>query len=88
MSWLKTNFLKQWYVSKNLVFPNRLMDHWQQLFNEGILTAYHQWILGDIINPNDYKKWQVEQAKAFVLFQQFQQSRVFKIPVGQYYFNN
>jgi tetratricopeptide (TPR) repeat protein len=85
LSSIKKAFLQQWESNK-LQYPFRLFDHWQQLNNDGILTAYHQWIFGDAVDANDYLKWQVAHAKEFVLYQQFQQSRVFKIPAGQYYF--
>ncbi len=83
---LKIELLQKWNTANNTQYPFRLFDHWQQLQNEGILAAYHQWILGDTYNANEYVKWQVAYAKEFVLYQQFQQSRVFKIPIGQYYF--
>lgn len=83
---LKNGFLQKWDKTNNLQYPYRLIDHWKQLSNEGILAAYHQWVLGDATNADEYEKWQVEHAKEFVMFQQFQQSRIFKIPTGQYYF--
>lgn len=83
---LKNVFLQKWDTSNNEQYPYRLFGHWKQLNNESILGAYHQWILGEAINVTEYAKWQVTHAKEFVLYQQFQQSRVFKIPAGQYYF--
>ena len=83
---LKNKFLQKWNTANSLQYPFRLFDHWQQLHNESILGAYHQWILGETFIASEYAKWQVAHAKEFVLFQQFQQSRVFKIPSGQYYF--
>ncbi len=83
---LKNGFLQKWDASNTEQYPYRLFGHWQQLQKEGILAAYHQWIVGETMNAAEYAKWQVEHAKEFVLYQQFQQSRVFKIPTGQYYF--
>ena len=86
LSLSKKAFLLKWDTINKSQYPFRLFDHWKQLDNEGILTAYHQWIFGEVINTNEYLKWQVDHAKEFVLYQQFQQSRVFKIPTRQYYF--
>jgi len=72
----KQLFIAKWFAVDANNYPFRLFDHWQYLAKENILIAYNQWLLADKTNEN---------TKEFNQFQLFQQSRVFKIPEGQYY---
>ncbi len=72
----KQLFLTKWFATEANNFPFRLFDHWQYLAKENILSAYNQWLLAETISEN---------TKEVIQFQLFQQSRVFKIPEGQYY---
>ena len=72
----KQLFLTKWFASESNNYPFRLFDHWQYLAKENILSAYNQWLLADTLSEN---------TKEFIQFKLFQQSRVFKIPLEQYY---
>ncbi len=72
----KQLFLTKWFTTESNNYPFRLFDHWQYLAKENILSAYNYWLLADNLNDN---------TKEFIQFQLFQQSRVFKIPLDQYY---
>ena len=72
----KQLFLTKWFATEANNYPFRLFDHWQYLAKENILSAYNQWLLSEAVNEN---------TKEVAQFQLFQQSRVFKIPQGQYY---
>ncbi len=72
----KQLFITKWLATEVNNYPFKLFDHWQYLAKENILSAYNEWLLTDTFREN---------AKEFNQFQLFQQSRVFKIPEGQYY---
>jgi tetratricopeptide (TPR) repeat protein len=78
-------FLSNWNKEKTIQFPLRLNDHLLQLQKEGIWEAYHQWVFGAALNLAAYQQWQTVHAKEAKDYQQFQQSRVFKVPMQQNY---
>jgi len=83
---IRTRFILDWYNNKyNEKFPFRLFDQQRYLLREGLFDAYNQWIFGIAANPSAYEVWAGTHDKQAAAFKQFQQSRVFKIPLGQYY---
>lgn len=85
ISSIRTRLVLDWYNGDAARFPYRLFDQWQYLIREGIFEAYNQWLLGETVNKDAYQLWQNNHAKEAAQFQQFQQSRVFKLAAGQYY---
>ncbi|HEX3025424.1 MAG TPA: hypothetical protein VHP12_09450 [Chitinophagaceae bacterium] len=84
---IRTGFVLNWFHEKNNEkFPFRLFDHQQYLLSEGLFDAYNQWIFGAAASPSAYQVWIQSHDKQAADFKQFQQSRVFKIPPGQYYY--
>ena len=83
---IRTRFSLDWYHEKSQdKFPFRLFDHQQYLLGEGLFDAYNQWIFGAATSPSAYQIWNQAHEKQAADFKQFQHSRVFKIPTGQYY---
>ena len=83
---IRTRFILDWYGNKsNEKFAFRLFDQQQYLLREGMFEAYNEWIFGTAANPSAYQLWVAAHDKQVAAFKQFQQSRVFKIPAGQYY---
>ena len=84
---IRTRFMLDWVQDKQKRYPFRLFDNQQYLLSQGLLEAYNYWLLhtGDN-NPEAYTIWLNNHPKENEAFKNFQQNRVFKIPVGQYYF--
>lgn len=83
---IRTFFILQWLQGKQKTYPFRLFDHQQFLLNNGIFEAYNYWLFSTTMNVDVYSIWQKTHPKEFEGFKSFQEGRVFKIPVGQYYF--
>lgn len=83
---IRTRFILDWFNTKNDTrFPFRLFSHQQYLLREGLFDAYNQWIFGAANSPSAYQVWLDVHDKQAAAFKQFQQSRIFKVPMGQYY---
>lgn len=85
---VRTRFLLQWMQGSQKTWPCRLFDHQQYLVSQGLFEAYNYWLFGAAANAAAYTAWQQAHAKETEGFKNFQQSRVFKIPPGEYYFSN
>jgi tetratricopeptide (TPR) repeat protein len=87
LSGLRTTFIKEWMQEdKKKTYPFRLFDHQQYLLSQDIFEAYNYWLFSPADNSAAYQNWQSAHPKETQGFKEFQQSRVFKIPVGEYYF--
>jgi len=84
---IRTRFILEWLQGKQKLYPFRLFDHQQYLLNEGLFEAYNYWLFSTSIQADASQSWQNTHAKESNGFKTFQQNRVFKIPVGQYYFS-
>ncbi len=84
---IRTLFIVEWLQGKQQLYPFRLFDHQQYLLNNGLFEAYNYWLFSTSLNPDAYQVWQNTHSKEFAGYKAFQQSRVFKIPAGQYYFS-
>ena len=83
---IRTRFILDWFGGRNdSRYPYRLFSHQQYLLREGMFDAYNEWIFGAANSPSAYQLWIDAHDKQASAFKQFQQSRVFKVPAGQYY---
>jgi tetratricopeptide (TPR) repeat protein len=82
---IRTRFILDWFNSYGNKFPFKLFDYHQQLIREGMFEAYNQWLFGTVENLAAYDNWTKTHTDAYTKFSNFQKSRVFKIPSGQYY---
>lgn len=82
---IRTRFILDWYQDNAEKFPVKLFEMHRQLLQEGMFEAYNQWIFGSSQNLAAYQNWTTVHAAESNSFARFQQSRMFKIPKGQYY---
>ncbi len=84
---IRTRFIPEWLQGKQKTYPYRLFDHHQYLLSQGLFEAYHYWLFSKTTGGEDaFMVWGKNHPKESEAFAGFQQSRVFKIPVGEYYF--
>lgn len=84
---IRTRLLTEWMTENATAFPYQLFQHWQHMIREDIFEAYNQWLFGAVYDADAYKKWQETHAEEANKFKEFQQSRVYRQPGGQYYLN-
>lgn len=84
---VRSRFLIAWMQQNAQKYPYALFDRWQYLLNQGLFPAYHYWLFNTEDEVKTVSQWQKDHPKDTEGFAAFQQSRVFKIPDGQYYHN-
>ncbi len=84
---IRTRLLMEWMSENAALFPYQLFLHWQHMIREGIFEAYNQWLFGAAFGEEAYQNWQNTHAEEAQKFKEFQQSRIYRQPVGQYYLN-
>lgn len=82
---IRTRFILEWFNTYATKFPYRLFDYQQQLLKEGMFEAYNQWLFGAVESLPAFENWTRTHATEYTNFTNFQKSRVFKMPAGQYY---
>lgn len=85
LSMIRTRFILDWYQTHATKYPFRLFDYQRQLLQEGMFEAYNEWLFGTVENLAAYENWTKTNAEQFAAFTNFQGSRVFRMPPGQYY---
>ncbi len=85
LTMLRTRFLLDWSKQYAAKFPYRLFDHQKQLLQEGMFDAYNQWIFEAAGDLAKYQSWTKLNADQYNEFTRFQKSKLFKVPLGQYY---
>lgn len=85
LTMIRTRFILDWYANYAVKYPFRLFEFQRQLITEGLFNAYNQWLFGALENLAAYDNWTKTHAEEFNGFTNFQRSRIFKIPPGQYY---
>ncbi len=81
---IRSRFIIDWFATNNKP-AFRLFDYQQQLLRAGMFEAYNQWLFGITENLGAYQVWVKTNAEENKAFLEFQKSRIFKIPLGQYY---
>ena len=82
---IRTRFILDWNSSAKEKFPHKLFEYQQQLLQEGMFEAYNQWMFGSSQDLIAFQGWNQAHSLEYKLFINFQKSRLFKIPSGQYY---
>lgn len=85
LTMIRTRFILDWYANYATKYPFRLFEYQRQLITEGLFSAYNQWLFGSLENLAAYDNWTKTHSEEFNGFNNFQRSRIFKIPPGQYY---
>lgn len=81
---LRTKFIEDWTKDNAKAYPFQLFNHHEYLIKQNIFGAYNYWLFS--VSAEAYQSWQKQHEKEAADFTAFQQSRVFKLPGGQYYF--
>lgn len=84
---VRSRFLTGWMQQNAQKYPYALFDRWQYLLNQGLFPAYNYWLFKTEDDVKTVEQWQKDHPKDTEGYSAFQQSRVFKIPDGQYYHN-
>ncbi len=87
LTMIRTRFILNWFEKNAEKFPNKLFDYQRQLLQAGLFEAYNQWLFGMVESLSAYDSWTKVHATEHAAFTEFQRSRIFKIPPGQYYQN-
>ncbi|HVZ57362.1 MAG TPA: tetratricopeptide repeat protein [Chitinophagaceae bacterium] len=82
---IRTRFLLDWFDRYAAKFPFKLFDFEHQLLQQGLFEAYNQWLFGSVEDLAAYDNWNKTHAEVYTQFTNFQRTRVFRIPAGQYY---
>lgn len=85
LTMIRSRFILDWYENNAIKYPFKLFDFQRQLLQEGMFDAYNQWLFGTSENLAAYDNWTKAHAEEYAGFSKFQQSRIFKMPAGQYY---
>ena len=85
LTMIRSRFILDWYASNTTRFPFKLFDFQRQLLQEGMFEAYNQWLFGPVENLPAYDEWTKTHPDQYTAFNNFQKTRVFKMPSGQYY---
>ena len=85
LTMIRTRFILDWTRNYADKFPFKLFQWQQQLLEEGIFTAYNQWIFGASQNLAAYQNWTSNHADEADNFRKFKAGVIFKIPKGEYY---
>ena len=83
LSMLRTRFIIDWYATDHPAL--KLFEQQQVLLKSGLFEAYNQWIFGLTENVAAYQNWVKNNDADNKAFINFQRSRTFKMPEGQYY---
>lgn len=84
---VRTKFIVEWMQAQQKTYPFQLFRHQQYLLSQGLFEAYNYWLLSTATTANAYDAWQKNHSKETEGFKTFQENRVFKLPVGEYYFS-
>ena len=84
LSMIRSRFIIDWFAGKDNP-PFKLFEHQQLLLKEGLFESYNQWLFASAENENNYQNWVKTHASENGAFVKFQKTRIFKIPLGQYY---
>ncbi|MDQ6762208.1 MAG: tetratricopeptide repeat protein [Bacteroidota bacterium] len=85
LTMIRTRFILDWNNSYSSKFPYRLFELHENLLEQGLFSAYNQWIFGAAQNLSAYQNWTSTHAEEYNAFNKFQDGRIFKIPESQYY---
>jgi len=85
LTMIRARFILDWDKTYANKFPCRLFQLQEALLQEGLFSAYNQWIFGTSQNLAAFQNWTGTHDTEYASFTTFQKSHMFKIPSGQYY---
>lgn len=85
LTMIRTRFILNWFERNAAKYPFKLFDFHQQLLQKGIFDAYNQWLFTAAQNLGAYQAWTTAHAAEYNDFADYQRSKSFNVPSGQYY---
>ncbi len=85
LTMIRTRFILDWDKTYADKFPFRLFQLHEQLLQEGLFSAYNEWIFGASQNLAAFQNWTGTHDTEYAAFTNFQKIHMFKNPSGQYY---
>ncbi len=85
LTMIRTRFILDWDKDYADKFPFKLFQLQEQLLEDGLFSAYNQWIFGASQNLAAYQNWTNTHSEESEAFNKFQRGRIFRIPSSQYY---
>lgn len=83
---IRSKWILEWFKSNN-GFSYALFNQQQYFIREGLFEAYNQWLFAEPVNQDAFKIWKETHPKEATAFENYQKTRLFKLPAGQYYFS-
>lgn len=81
---VRTLFNDEWMKANAKAYPFQLFNQQQYFIKQNMFNAYNNWLFS--ASNTAYETWQTQNAKEAADYAAFQQSRVFRVPEGEYYF--
>lgn len=85
LTMIRTRFILDWETNYAAKFPFKLFQLHKQYIQEGLFNAYNQWVFATAQNLPAYQNWTTTHSQEYNDLNRFMQSRIFKVPAGQYY---
>jgi tetratricopeptide (TPR) repeat protein len=85
LTMIRTRFILDWYNDYAAQFPFTLFDIQKNLLENGLFTAYDQWIFGATQNLAAFQNWISTHAEEYEKFNKYLKERNLKFPSGEYY---
>lgn len=85
LTMIRTRFILNWYQEDADEFPFRLFDSQKQMLENGLFTAYNQWIFGASQSLSAFQNWTQTNSAEYNEFNTFMQQRTFTPAKNQYY---
>jgi len=85
LTMIRTRFILDWDASYATKFPFKLFQLHKQYIQEGLFSAYNQWVFATAQNLPAYQSWTTAHSQEYNDLNRFMQGRMFKVPAGQYY---
>lgn len=85
LTMIRTRFILDWDKDYADKYPFKLFQLQEELLEDGLFSAYNQWIFGASQNLASYQNWTGTHSEESGAFDKLQRDRIFKIPSGQYY---
>ena len=85
LTMIRTRFILDWEANYAAKFPFKLFQLHKQYIQEGLFNAYNQWVFATAQNLPAYQNWTTTHSQEYNDLSRFMQSRIFKVPAGQYY---
>ncbi len=79
---VRAYFLKEWNDKYAAQYPFKLFSYLQELTDRELFAAYNNWLFSE---RQSFVEWGKQNQSAYNELVQLQNSRLFKLPAGQYY---